>query len=63
MTTWWVRETGIAALPFFGDLDLEAPKAMSVWLCAREQLWAIREGLTDDPRKAERPAEYSHFHG
>ena len=34
-------------VPIFSDFDLESPWKMQNdhWVCAREQLWAMREGL------------------
>ena len=51
MTLWWEKyRRGYSfesEVPIFADFELESPWNMENdnWVCAREQLWAMREGL------------------
>ena len=51
MNLWWEKcrrwHNFEYEVPIFSDFDLESPWKMQNdnWVCAREQLWAMREGL------------------
>lgn len=44
---WWQQSSAYWELPFYADYGLYPPKDRRDHIAAREQLWAIREGLTD----------------
>ena len=44
---WWVFKAGLWEVPIFMHFGFISPIIITSenWYCAREQLWAMREGL------------------